>query len=133
MELHNIKLPSNRKFGLFFTAVFALIGTYLILRESATLSYISFTLSFLFLTITLVNANLLLPLNRLWMKLGLFLGMLIRPIVLGVIFFGLFTPISLLMKFFGRDELLLKTKDRESYWKVRYTDATQSEAFKRQF
>ena len=87
----------------------------------------------IFFLVTLVNAKLLLPLNKLWMRFGLLLGMIVSPIVFGVIFFGLFTPISLLMTLFGRDELRLKLKSRDSHWKSKEMTASQSDSFKRQF
>ena len=68
------------------------------------------------------------------MQLGLLLGMIINPIVLGIIFFGLFTPMSLLMKLFKRDELRLKLiTDRKSHWKVRDKGDAQTNIFKNQF
>ena len=133
MKFSDSELPSNRKFGFFFAAVFAIIGTFLFTGEQAVVSYVLFALAALFLVITVIKAGLLLPLNKLWMKLGFLLGMIVKPIVLGVIFFGLFTPISLLMKLFGRDELRLKLITRESYWKEHNADAAQADAFKRQF
>lgn len=133
MKSSDVELPSNRKFGFFFAAVFTIIGAFLFTGGQAVFSYVLFALAALFLVITVIKAGLLLPLNKLWMYLGLLLGMIVKPIVLGVIFFGLFTPISLLMKLFGRDELRLKLITRESYWKERNTDAAQADAFKRQF
>ena len=72
-----------------------------------------------FLIITVVNADSLLFLNKLWMKLGQLLGIIISPIILAIIFFALFTPYSLIMRLFGRDELRLKLGERESHWKSR--------------
>ena len=69
--------------------------------------------------ITLINERALLPLNKLWMRFGQLIGIIISPIILGIIFFGIFTPYSLLMRLFGRDELQLKFGKRESYWKLR--------------
>ncbi len=133
MNLSHIELPSNRKFGFFFTAVFALACAYFFNEASNLVAYSFLVLAALFLAVTILKAEVLLPLNNLWMRFGLLLGMIVSPIVLGIIFFVLFTPISLLMKLFGRDELRLKLSDRTSHWKERSTDATQSEAFKHQF
>ena len=133
MNLPDVDLPSNRKFGFFFTAVFVVIGVYLFIDEATTSSYVLFALASTFFVITVVKAEALLPLNKLWMKFGLLLGMIVSPIVLGIIFFGLFTPISLLMKLFGRDELRLKLANRASHWKERNTDASQADSFKHQF
>ena len=117
MLLYNIKTPSNYKFGYFFTFVFILLSIYFFIAQLNFYSIFSLCISFSFLIITIINANLLLPLNRLWIGLGLVLGAIINPIIMGFIFFGLFTPISILMRFFGRDELLIRQKDKTSYWK----------------
>ena len=133
MNFSDVELPSNRKFGFFFTAVFALVGAYLLNGTSTYVAYTCIALAVAFLLATLIKADVLLPLNKLWMRFGLLLGMIISPIVLGIIFFGLFTPISLLMRLFGRDELRLKLSDRPSHWKPRSQDDVQTDAFKNQF
>jgi len=133
MNLSDVELPSNRKFGFFFTAVFAVVGAYFLNEGSSDAAYLFFGLAAIFLLVTVVKADLLLPLNKLWMRFGLLLGMIVSPIVLGIIFFGMFTPISLLMRLFGRDELRLKLANRASHWKERNIDNTQNDAFKHQF
>jgi hypothetical protein len=133
MKFSKMELPSNRKFGFFFTFICLLVGAYLSITETANYNYLSFSMAGLFLLVSLVKADLLLPLNKLWMRLGLLLGMVVSPVVLGVIFFGLFMPISLFMKLAGRDELGLKLTSRKSYWKKRCAGSPQPEEFKRQF
>ena len=86
----------------------------------------------LFLLITLIKSDALLPLNRLWMRFGLLLGMIVRPIVLGIIFFGLFAPIAVLMRLIGRDELRLKFHQKQSHWITR-NEPIKAESFKDQF
>ena len=86
----------------------------------------------IFLLVTLTKSDALLPLNKLWMRFGLLLGMIVSPIVLGVIFFGLFTPIATLMRLSGRDELRLKYTQRASHW-ISREEPIKSESFKRQF
>lgn len=133
MQQSEIQLPSNRKFGLFFTVVFALAGAYF-WSSGVELAAQGFLLAaVLFLVVALLKADLLLPLNKLWMRLGLLLGMIVSPIVLGIIFFGIFTPVSLMMKLVGRDELRLKIKARDTHWKPKETLVPQSESFKNQF
>jgi|TARA_B110000037_G_scaffold8912_1_gene9656 hypothetical protein len=130
----NIKLPTNRKFGFFFTSVFALLNLYFLFVGLNPIAYVMFAITVFFLLTTLIKPDTLLPLNKLWMQLGLLLGMIINPIVLGIIFFGLFTPMSLLMKLFKRDELRLKLiTDRKSHWKVRDKGDAQTNTFKNQF
>ena len=127
------ELPSNRKFGFFFTAVFGMAGTYFLNENTTNVSLFLFGLATLFLIVTILKSGLLLPLNKLWMRLGLFLGMIVSPIVLGVIFFGLFTPIAFLMRLVGRDELRLRFKPCKSYWKVREPRDPSTETFRNQY
>ena len=133
MNLSEIELPSNRKFGFFFTAVFLTAGSYFYLVDISSTSYALLVLGFLFFIVTILNADLLLTLNKLWMRFGLLLGMIISPIVLGVIFFGLFTPISLAMRLFGRDELRLRFKEKSSYWSTPDSTDAGTDSFKNQF
>ena len=133
MNFAAIELPSNRKFGLFFSAVFVILGARFFMTDSTTTSYVFFALGLLCVITTLIKPDMLLPLNKLWMRFGLLLGTIVSPIVLGIIFFGLFTPISLLMRLFGRDELRLKSKNNASHWIRRESEVTQTDAFKHQF
>jgi len=132
MKYTKIELPSNKKFGFFFTFVFFFAAIYFFLSESIITAYTFFSLAMAFLLITFINANALLFLNKLWMRLGQLLGMIISPIILTIIFFALFTPYGLVMRLFGRDELRLKLKKRESYWKSREQLIPQTN-FKKQF
>jgi hypothetical protein len=132
MNVNNLNLPSNRKFGFFFTFVFAVAAAYFYYTENIIWAYVLFAGSSIFLLITLVKTDALLPLNKLWMRFGLFLGIIVSPIVLGIIFFGLFTPIAMLMRVAGRDELRLKFKQHVSYWIFR-NEQIKSNSFKNQF
>lgn len=133
MNLSDIELPSNRKFGFFFSAIFLIACAYFYYVGNLTLSYMLGIIGLLFLAVTIIKADALLPLNKLWMRFGLLLGMIISPIVMGVIFFGLFTPISTAMRLFGRDELRLRFKHKTTHWIPRDHSATQTETFKNQF
>lgn len=126
-------LPSNKKFGLFFSFIFFCISLFFFLKNAIFLAIFFASLFSLFLLITLFIARTLLPLNKLWMKLGLFLGMIVSPIILGIVFFVLFTPISFLMKLFKRDELVLKQNNKTSYWKTRSPKGPDPESLKNQF
>ncbi len=127
-----MELPSNRKFGYFFTFIFFIVSTYFYFKDINIAFYISGIISIIFLLIAFFKANILEPINKLWMKLGLILGKFISPIVMGVIFFLIFTPIGILMRLFGRDELLLRLKKKHSYWTKRNED-TLSNSFSNQF
>lgn len=130
--LEEIELPSQRKFGFFFSAVFLIAAGYFLYIQSEIVGYSLTVLALLFLVTTLVNADLLLPLNYLWMRLGFLLGMIISPVVLGVVFFGLFTPYGVVMRIMGRDELRLKQTKNESHW-VRRLDSSPQTDFKQQY
>ena len=132
MKYYNIKLPSNKKFGYFFTVVFLISTIYFLYSELKIATYIMAVIASLFFVITLINANLLLPLNKLWMKFGLLLGKVISPIILGIIFLGLFTPYGIVMRIFGRDELRLKQIKKKSYW-INRSKTMDKYNFKQQF
>ena len=127
------QLPSNRKFGLFFSLIFFFLAFYLTQISSELLGFISLIISIFFLISALFFDSVLLPLNKLWMKLGLLLGMIVSPLVMGIIFFTLFVPIGLIMRLFDRDELRLKMRPRDSHWKPREHDESCSDSFNHQF
>ena len=132
MKFSEIELPSNRKFGFFFTFVFVLAAAYFNYSDKVTWKYVFSALAMIFLLVTMIKSDALSPLNRLWMRFGLLLGMIISPIVLGVIFFGLFTPVAILMRLSGRDELRLKFTQKPSHW-ISRDEPIKSESFKHQF
>ena len=132
MKFSEIELPSNRNFGFFFTFVFAVAAAYFYYTENIVWAYVFVAAASIFLLITLIKNDALLPLNELWMRFGLLLGMIVSPIVLGIIFFGLFTPIAMLMRLSGRDELRLKFTQKASHWIPR-NESIKSESFRHQF
>ena len=132
MKPSEIELPSNRKFGFFFALVFASAAAYFCYAANIVWSYVFVAAAIVFLFVTLVKRDALLPLNKLWMRFGLLIGAIVNPIVLGAIFFGVFTPIAMLMRFTGRDELRLKFVAKASHW-VSRSKATKSTSFKLQF
>jgi len=132
MKFTEVELPSNRKFGFFFSLVFFVLAAYFIYIQSQQLAHTMLLVSSLFLIIALFKANLLLPLNKLWMRFGFLLGRIISPIVLSIIFFGLITPYSIVIRIFGRDELHLRKVKNRSHWIRRSQDSPQTD-FKRQF
>ena len=126
MTSSDLTLPSNKKFGLFFSAVFFLLGA-LLYEKSLTFSAFSFyALSVCFFLISFIKPHLFIPLNKFWMSFGKFLGVIISPIVLGLIFFGIVTPMSIAMRIFKRDELDLKFLKKASYWKRKIKDNNNS-------
>jgi len=132
MKFLDIELPSNKKFGFFFTFVFAILAFYFLFIDSIFWAQALAVLAVLFLLITVIIPQVLLPLNKLWMRLGLLLGMIVSPIVLGIIFFGLVTPYGMVMRLFGRDELRLKFTKKSSHW-ISRSESIKSDSFKNQF
>ena len=114
--MDEIKLGSNRSFGIVFFIVFILIAIYPLINQEEVRIW-SLIISFLFLILGLLNSKILTPLNKLWFKFGILLGKIISPIIMGIIFFLVVTPIGLLMRLFGKDVLNLKlNKNESSYW-----------------
>ena len=132
MKFAEIELPSNRKFGFFFTFVFALAATYFYYSANVTWAYVFIAAALAFLLVTLIKCDALLPLNKLWMRFGFLIGIIVSPFVLGIIFFGIFTPIAFVMQLSGRDELRLKFSKKPSHW-ISRNKPIKSESFKQQF
>ena len=110
-----IKLPSNRNFGLVFFIVFLLIALWPILNNN-DLRIWSLIVSLVFLVFGSLNSKLLTPLNKLWFKFGIFLGNIIAPIIMGIVFFLVVTPTGLIMKILKKDLLKLKNNNSNTYW-----------------
>ena len=114
-HIEDIKLGSNRSFGIVFFIVFLLISLYPLLNNEHIKIW-SLIISLIFLALGLLNSKFLTPLNKIWFKFGLFLGKLISPLIMGIIFFLIVTPIGLLMRMLGKDLLNLKFNSKKSYW-----------------
>ena len=113
--MDDVKISSNRSFGIVFFVVFLIIAIYP-LTHSGDLRLWSVIISIIFLVLGLLNSKILTPLNKLWFKLGIFLGKIISPIIMGIIFFLVVTPTGLIMRFLGKDVLNLKYNKNKSYW-----------------
>ena len=115
MENNKIKLGSNRSFGIVFFVVFIIVATYPLLNDNSIRLW-SLVVSIFFLILGVINSKILTPLNILWMKFGLLLGRIISPIVMGFVFFGVVTPISIMMRLLKKDLLNLDRNNKKSYW-----------------
>ena len=113
--MDEIKISSNRSFGIVFFIVFLLIALYPLLKDN-DLRIWSLVISFIFLILGLINSKILTPLNRLWFKFGLLLGRFISPLIMGIIFFVVVTPIGIMMRLLKKDLLNLKYNKKETYW-----------------
>ena len=118
--MDDLKISSNRSFGIVFFIVFILIAFYPLINQEEIRIW-SVLISLLFLILGIINSKILTPLNKVWFKFGIFLGKIISPIVMGLIFFLVVTPIAFLMRMLEKDLLNLKFSKNNSYW-VEKTD-----------
>lgn len=112
---NNIKISSNKNFGIVFFIFFLLVAIYP-LSQNGEVRVWSAMISLIFLVLGLLKSKILTPLNKLWFKFGIFLGKIISPLIMGTIFFLVVTPIGLLMRMFGKDLLNLKYNKNKTYW-----------------
>ena len=110
-----IKISSNRSFGLVFFGFFLIVSFWPLLHENEIRIW-SLIISLIFLILGILNSKHLTPLNKVWTKFGLLLGKIVSPIVMGIIFFIVITPIGFIMKLFGQDLLNKKYSQNSSYW-----------------
>ena len=110
------KKSNNRSFGILFFIVFLILGLYPTLKGNSPNIYFIF-ISIPFIILGLINSKILTPLNNAWIKVGEILGMIIAPIVMAIIYFFILTPISILVRIFGKDLLSIKfNKQVNTYW-----------------
>ena len=125
-----IKISSNRSFGLVFFVVFLIIALWP-LKSGEDFRLWSLTLSIIFLILGVLNSKFLTPLNKLWIKFGFFLGAIVSPIVMGIVYFLVVTPTGLFMRLLGKDLLKKdKVKNVSTYWIKR---DKQKSTMKKQF
>ena len=114
--MKNIKMSSNKSFGIVFFFVFTIIAFYPLLNNQSLRAW-SLIVAIIFLFLGLVNSALLSPLNALWFKLGIFLGKFVAPIVMGIVYFVVVFTTNLLLKLFKKNYLNIKyEKTNNSYW-----------------
>jgi hypothetical protein len=131
---HTVKLPSERRFGSFFAAVFAALAAYGAYKGwDGRLAVLAGTVSVLLLLTAIVVPEVLAPLNKAWFRLGIFIGRVVSPIVVGALFFFVITPTAFIMRLLGRDELRLKRPNSESFWIGREPSGPTCDSFKHQF
>jgi hypothetical protein len=132
----SLELPSNKKFGFLFAFIFLLLAIWALWKSNFPLSLVFISVSVSFFLLALIYPEKLIKLNRLWFQLGLLLAKIFNPLILGVIFFFLITPVALVTKLFGRDELGIRSKKNklsDTYWKSREPLGPDSKSFKNQY
>jgi len=113
---NNTKISSNRSFGILFFIVFFITSLWPLISRGDII-YWALIASLIFLVLGVLNSKLLTPLNKLWIKFGIFLGAIASPIVMGIIYFIVLTPIGALTRFLGKDLLRInKSKSLTTYW-----------------
>jgi predicted membrane protein len=116
MKKNSVKISSNRSFGFLFFVVFIAISLWP-LKSQEDLRLWALILSLIFLVLGILNSRFLTPLNKLWYKFGIFLGSIISPIVMGIVFFIVVTPTGIIMRFLGKDLLRInKNRTISTYW-----------------
>jgi len=113
--MNEIKIGSNRSFGIVFFVVFLLVSIHPLINGEDIRLW-SLLISFIFLVLGLLNSKFLTPLNKFWFKIGIILAKIVSPLVMGFIFFAIVTPIGIIMRLFGKDMLNLKFNNEDTYW-----------------
>ena len=107
---------SEKSFGILFGIVFIIIALWPLI-SSGNIRFWALAVSIIFFLIAFVKPKIFKPFNKIWIKFGEILGIVIAPIVMGVVYFFVLTPTSLLVRLFGKDLLSLKlSKSLKSYW-----------------
>lgn len=124
---------SDRSFGIVFAVFFTLLAL-LPLRAHRPVRGWALAVAALFLGVGLLRPGWLHPLNRAWTKLGLLLGRVVSPIVTGIVFFLVVTPIALIFRMLKKDPLRLAPGgDAQTYWIVRQPPGPAPESMRHQF
>ena len=113
--MKKIKLPTNRNFGVVFFFVFLIISLFPLLKNE-NIRIWSIIIALAFLVLGLLNSKFLTSLNKIWFRFGIILGSIVSPIVMGIVFFTIVTPTSLIMRALGKNLLNLKKRNKKTYW-----------------
>ena len=128
MKNKKIKISSNRSFGLLFFAIFLIISFWPLLDDKDIRIW-SLIISLIFLILGILNSNTLKPLNKIWFKFGMFLGKIISPIIIGLVYFLVVTPTGFIMRFLGKDLLKLKKNKNNTYWLTKNYKSSMKDQF----
>jgi energy-coupling factor transporter transmembrane protein EcfT len=123
----------NKNFGRLISFVCISLAALLTINKEIFLGIILFLVALFFLFISHQFPHFLSLPAKAWMGLGVMLGRFFNPITLGMLFFLLITPVGVLTRLFGRDELLLKKKNKKSYWLARQKSDEKFNSFEKQF
>jgi hypothetical protein len=125
---------SDRSFGLVFAGFFALLTLLKLWRGWTAWGWVFLGVAAAFAAAALAAPRILAPLNRLWLKLGLLLHKVVTPIIMALLFYGVVTPMGVLMRLLGKDLLRLKRDPgAASYWIERQPPGPAPDTMKNQF
>jgi len=110
-----LKASSNKSFGIVFFIFFLTISLFPLFKYG-NIRIWAIIPAIIFLILGLLNSPILSPLNKIWFKFGILLGNVVSPIVMGIVFYAVVTPTSIIVRMFGKDLLNLKKNNKKSYW-----------------
>ena len=115
MDNSNIKIGTNKSFGIVFFVFFLIVSIFPLLNNGDIRVW-SLIISIIFLILGLLNSKILTPLNQVWFKFGILLGRFVSPVVMGIVFFAIVTPTSVIMRVLQKNLLNLKKGNKKTYW-----------------
>lgn len=125
---------SNKSFGVMFGVIFLLATAYMVASDKSTLTqFFTFVAGVATVIVAFKAPAILTKPNLYWMKFSLLLARVVSPIVLGVLFYLLISPLAIVLRIFGRDQLLIKPQESSSFWKIRNSKGYSLESFKNQY
>jgi hypothetical protein len=125
-------MEKNKSLGILLSGLFYMLAGYFFLIKDV-LFYPSICIAIILTLVTILKPEIITPLTRIWFALSNKMAGVINPITLGVFFFLIITPIGLVSKIFGRDEMRLKRKNKKSYWIEKANNSLVDEPFRKQF
>jgi len=111
----NIKIGTNKSFGIVFFVFFFIVSMFPLLNDG-NIRFWSLIISIIFLILGILNSKILTPLNQVWFKFGILLGRFVSPVVMGIVFFAIVTPTSVIMRILQKNLLNLKKSNKKTYW-----------------
>jgi predicted membrane protein len=115
LDNSNIKIGTNKSFGIVFFVFFLIVSIFPLLNDG-NIRVWSLIISLIFLILGILNSKILTPLNQIWFKFGILLGRFVSPVVMGIIFFAIVTPTSVIMRVLQKNLLNLKKGNKKTYW-----------------
>jgi len=115
LKKNNIKIGTNKSFGIVFFLFFLIVSLFPLFKDG-NIRVWSLIISIIFLILGLLNSKFLTPLNKIWFKFGILLGSFVSPIVMSIVFFAIVTPTSIIMRVLGKNLLNLKKGNKKTYW-----------------